>query len=657
MARLVIDNLPEGTIISDGSNEFTSTSTNDSVDVLSWNLSSISVTLPLGIAEGSYELSIKSTSEESLKDQLDGTVDCPLEADTEKTFTLVVEDYANTPVADIEVEYSKTITTNEVCSTSQDLGELITYLNNQSNVEANEIVQLVKDNNNNPAQDQYNLELTTLGDGDLILYDNESNQNATRDINDIDLSSTNAYDGSNASVVTNTINNTYNMTTNEVIFEGDIVQNGNVIGTSENDIIIVKGEMQGGSNVNAGSGNDLIAIIGNIGDNQPAINGDAGTDILYLSKPASNYYFSDIHFHDNLDGHIVDKETGKVLTFNNIEGIAFGDGSGINCNTITTTSYQYIVSISAALADVSADETLSVLISGVPTGATLSSEVYTLVDNNDGTWTVTVPNSDTSISDDNIIMEVPSDTEDFNISVTATATTTDGATAQFTDVEAVSDDIDADESISRIFDITSDITTGSGEDEISAGDDISYYSDIDTGAGNDTINVGDDIKYNANINTGSGDDIINVGDDIKDNAKIDTGSGDDTINLGDEIKDSAHIDMGTGYDTLSLDDEDTIDLADIAQRVDNIEVIDLDNGEDQHLKLDLDDIVDITDSDNDLVIKGNDGDSIEFNDSDSWNKAADKTQIDGEDGEFYEYTSSTNPNISIFIEDQIDTDL
>ena len=62
--------------------------------------------------------------------------------------------------------------------------------------------------------------------------------------------------------------------------------------------------------------------------------------------------------------------------------------------------------------------------------------------------------------------------------------------------------------------------------------------------------------------------------------------------------------MGTGYDTLSLDDEDTIDLADIAQRVDNIEVIDLDNGEDQHLKLDLDDIVDITDSDNDLVIKG-----------------------------------------------------
>ncbi|WP_321469748.1 VCBS domain-containing protein [Halarcobacter sp.] len=675
LARLVIDNLPEGTIISDGTNEFTSSGTNDSVDVLSWNLSSISLTLPSGIDEGSYELSIKSTSEESLKDQLDGTVACPLEADTEKTFTIIVEEVtnpnANTPIADIEVEYSKTITTNEVCTTGQDLGGIVDYLNNGSSaVNASTIIDLIEDQNGNTANvSQYtdpkyddNLEFIHEGENDLLMHKDASYcGKQVIDIEDIDLKDSATYTGATATVIdSDDFMNSYKMSDNnttEVIVKNGLGVNDAIEGTSGNDIVIIDGDMgEGtGTKVIPGDGNDLIAILGDIHGGY--VNADGGTDILYLGKDASHYEIVWINFHEDFDGQIKDLDTGKILGFNNIEGIAFGDGSGINCNTTSTTTYQYIVSISAALADVSADETLSVVISGVPTGATLSSEVYTLVDNGDGTWTVTVPNSDTSISDDNIIMEVPSDTGDFNISVTATATTTDGTTAEFTDIEAVSDDIDADESISRIFDITSDITTGSGEDEISAGDDIRYYADINTGAGDDTINVGDDIKYHANINTGAGDDIINVGDDIKDNVKIDTGSGDDIINLGDEITDSAHIDMGNGYDTLSLDDEDTIDLADIAQRVDNIEVIDLDNGEDQHLKLDLDDIVDITDSDNDLVIKGNDGDSIEFNDSDTWNKATTTTQIDGEDGEFYEYTSSTNPNISIFIEDQIDTDL
>src|SRR5574344_1950898 len=114
------------------------------------------------------------------------------------------------------------------------------------------------------------------------------------DINKIELSDTKKLDISSIDVITNTVNNTYNMTTNKVIFEGNIIQNGNVNGTSGNDVIIVKGKIQGGSNINAGNGNDLIAILGDIGANQPAIDGGEGIDILYLSKPASSYYFSEI---------------------------------------------------------------------------------------------------------------------------------------------------------------------------------------------------------------------------------------------------------------------------------------------------------------------------------------------------------------------------
>ncbi len=354
--------------------------------------------------------------------------DGELWSDTHTT-TVEVTAIADIPTVSINVSGEEIVTTTvgEVCSTSQDLGNLIAYLQDKGNVSADQVIQLAQDQNGNPAQDQYNLELTSFGDSDLALYDNISNQNATRDINNIDLNNSTAFDSSSATVVSDTINNTYHMTSNRVIFEGNIVQNGNVLGTDDNDVIIAKGEIQGGSNINAGDGDDIIAIIGDIGANQPAIAGGDGTDILYLSKPASSYYFSDIHFHDNLDGHIVDRDTGKTLTFNNIEGIAFGDGSGLNCDVnggvTTTTEYKYDINISAALADTDNSETLTVSITGVPIGAVLSSDIYTLVDNNDGSWDVTVPAGVKTISD-TLTMTTSEQHSDLNLNITARATET-----------------------------------------------------------------------------------------------------------------------------------------------------------------------------------------------------------------------------------------
>ena len=122
------------------------------------------------------------------------------------------------------------------------------------------------------------------------------------------------------------------------------------------------------------------------------------------------------------------------------------------------------------------------------------------------------------------------------------------------------------------------ITTGSGNDTIKFGGDVGDNSDssttkIDMGDGNDTlqgtgrdsdieggatINMGDgdntisvdDIK-NSTVTMGSGDDTIEV-DDIRENATVNTGAGDDTISVN-EINGDANVSMGDGADTLNID--------------------------------------------------------------------------------------------------------
>ena len=41
----------------------------------------------------------------------------------------------------------------------------------------------------------------------------------------------------------------------------------------------------------------------------------------------------------------------------------------------------------------------------------------------------------------------------------------------------------------------------------------------------------------------------------------------------------------------------------------------------------------------------------------NWTKSESTTTLDGFDGEFVEYTNASNPNISIFVDEEIDTDL
>ncbi len=99
------------------------------------------------------------------------------------------------------------------------------------------------------------------------------------------------------------------------------------------------------------------------------------------------------------------------------------------------------------------------------------------------------------------------------------------------------------------------------------------------------------------------------------------------------------IDGLDGEDTLVLNGEN-IDFANIK----NIEILDLNAGENSISNLTLDDVVKITDEDNELVIKGDSKDSVTL--SSEWGSGS-------SDGTYTTYTHSSDPTVTLKIEDDI----
>ncbi|MCD8569751.1 MAG: VCBS domain-containing protein [Geovibrio sp.] len=75
------------------------------------------------------------------------------------------------------------------------------------------------------------------------------------------------------------------------------------------------------------------------------------------------------------------------------------------------------------------------------------------------------------------------------------------------------------------------------------------------------------------------------------------------------------IDAGAGYDTLVIGGGE-LDFSNIADVVRNIEEIDLTSGDNTLNNLTLHDVLAITDADNELVIRGNEGDFVTIDNSD-----------------------------------------
>jgi len=152
------------------------------------------------------------------------------------------------------------------------------------------------------------------------------------------------------------------------------------------------------------------------------------------------------------------------------------------------TTVEYPLDITAGLTDTDGSESLSISVSGLPEGASLSSGT----DNGDGSWTLE------SDQLDSLSMSVPDNSDDFTLNVSATATEDDGdsaMTSQLVQVDVASDGftggletLEGGDGMDMLFGSDGDdvIIGGGGDDILSggAGEDAFVF---DTQSGHDIV--------------------------------------------------------------------------------------------------------------------------------------------------------------------------
>lgn len=124
---------------------------------------------------------------------------------------------------------------------------------------------------------------------------------------------------------------------------------------------------------------------------------------------------------------------------------------------------------------------------------------------------------------------------------------------------------------------------------------------------------------------------------------------DDTL-----LFDGEPVDGGAGFDTLLVPDNDALDFSSITNgTIQNIERIDLGSGSHSISNLDISDVLDMTDSNNQLEILGGADDSVALP-SDEW--AATGNTLDRDGHQFTEY-QDTGGTAKLLIENDIDVTL
>ncbi|MBN2781821.1 MAG: cadherin-like domain-containing protein, partial [Campylobacterales bacterium] len=119
------------------------------------------------------------------------------------------------------------------------------------------------------------------------------------------------------------------------------------------------------------------------------------------------------------------------------------------------------------------------------------------------------------------------------------------------------------------------------------------------------------------------------------------------------VDSSTDIDAGDGLDTIILSDGANIDFDSIAN-IDNFESINLSkNGNHTLSNITVQDIIDITDANNDLIIFGDSGDSVSLKNESGKTWTKDANQVTENGHTFDIYTNVQDNNISVKVEDQI----
>ena len=191
--------------------------------------------------------------------------------------------------------------------------------------------------------------------------------------------------------------------------------------------------------------------------------------------------------------------------------------------------------IEAALSDTDGSESVSIIVGGVPDGATLSAGT----DNGDGTWSLETDQLD------GLTMVAPAGVHgEFDLTVVATSQEDDGASIDQVATLKVEIEDPTPEPVKT------EVSGTRGNDNLRTSDDAEI---IDAGKGNDTVRAGggdDDVSGGDGKDTLIGD----KGDDTLDGGKQDDklygGDGDDVL-TGGHGRD--HLDGGKGDDTFVLD--------------------------------------------------------------------------------------------------------
>jgi len=345
-----------------------------------------------------------------------------------------------------------------------------------------------------------------------------------------------------------------------------------------------------------------------IGEDWTKVKGGDGNDTVIMKGAESDYTVGSKWGKD----YIENNETGNVTWLDSVENIEFA-GSDATTSGETTSSYEYPITLNAALTDTDGSETLSdITLNNLPDGATISGAGVTAVTNADGDVTGYTITPDAN-GDATVTLSSPeeiSNTDLNNIKSEVSSTESNGGDTHTTMTHTTLDESD---------DIGNDTY------------DVSNDNTVDAGDGNDTFTV------DAN----------------------DLATGNDTSFMGTGFFSnggSLDLDGGAGLDTLAIDGDANIDLSALDDNLSNIEQINLGDGEQNITSLHVDDVLNVTDTDAILRIDGDSSDSINLNtqgDDAEWKLGDFKT--DAETGSTYQEYVAVDPDSTVTIE--VDTDI